>query len=63
MLSDAEDTKDHFASVFADENHFDPSLADDEEGVAGIVLEEDNTSSRIEFLAGHVSKPLEFSAI
>ena len=63
MFTDAEHAEDHLASVLANEDDFDSSLPDDEQRVARIILEEDDTPAGIEFLASHVAKTLQFCAI
>ena len=59
MLAHAEHTQDHLAPVLADEDDFDPALAHDIQGVAGVVLEQDDAAFRVVFLARHLREPLE----
>ena len=63
VLADAEHAEDHFAPVFADEHDLDASLPDDEEGVARVVLEQDDAAARIEPFARQLGEALELGAI
>ena len=63
MLAHAEHAEDDLASVFADEDDLDSALADDEQRVAGIVLEENDASARIEFLARELAEALELDSV
>ena len=63
MLADAEHAEDHLASVLADEHDFDAALADDEQRVAGIVLEQDDAAARIELLARQLAEALELDPV
>ena len=63
MVAHAEHAENDFASVFPDEHDFDASLSYDKEGVAGVVLEQNDASARIELLAGEVAEPLELDAV
>ncbi len=63
VLANAEHAENHFAPVFTDEHDLDASLADDEEGVAGVVLEQDDAAARIESFARQVGEPLELGSV
>ena len=63
MLADAEHAEDDLASVLADEHDFDTALADDEQRIAGIVLEEDDAAARIELLARELAEALELGSV
>src|SRR5580704_13626387 len=59
MLGDAEDAKDHFPAVLANQDNFDAAFPHDIQGVAGVVLEQDDAAFRVVFLARHLREPLE----
>ena len=63
MLAHAEHAEDHFASVLTDEDDLDAALPDDEQRVAGIVLEQDDAAARIEFLARQLAEALELDSV
>src|ERR1019366_3117195 len=51
MFADAEDSEDDFAAVFGDEHNLHAALTDDEQRVAGIILEENDAPLRVALLA------------
>src|SRR6478672_4339473 len=54
-----EHAQDHFAPVLPDQDDLDASRAQDEQRVAGVVLEEDDAPLRVGALAGEVSELLD----
>ena len=63
MLADTQNSEDHLASVLADEHDFHAPLADDEQRVARVVLEQDDAAPRIELLAGQLAEALELDSV
>src|SRR5436190_1244604 len=62
-VEEDEPAENDLAPVFTDEHDFDTARPDDEQRVAGIVLEEDDATLRIELLTGDVGKALQLDAI
>jgi hypothetical protein len=56
VLAHTQNAQDDFASVFADEDDFDATLTDDEQGVTGIVLEDNHAPLGIRFLTGELGE-------
>jgi hypothetical protein len=63
MIADPEYAEDHFATVFADQDDFDPAQSNDEQRVAGIMLEEDDASAGIELFSGQLTEALKLGPI
>src|SRR5437868_5670006 len=63
MLAHAEYAEDDFASVFADQDDLDATLAHHEQRIAGVVLEEDDTSAWVELFAGEIGEALELNLV
>ena len=59
----AQNAQDHLATVFRDEHHLDTSGTHDEEAVAGVVLEQDDTPLGITLLAHEFAELGEFGGV
>ena len=59
VLTDAEHTKDHLAPVFGHQDDLDPARPDDEQRVARVVLEQDDTAFGVLFFPRELRKPTE----
>jgi hypothetical protein len=58
VFGHAQHAKDDLAAVFPDEDHFDAAFADDIEGVAWVILEQDDAPFGVLFIPRDLSEPL-----
>ena len=58
MVAHAQHTKDDLPAILTDQNDFDPPMPDNEQRIAGIVLEQNDASARVKLLASEISESL-----
>src|ERR1035437_1957878 len=63
MLADAEDSENDFAAILGDEHDLDAARANDEQRVAGIILEENDAPLRVALLAHQLPEIGELCAV
>src|SRR5215216_1882454 len=63
MLAGSKHAEDDFSAILADQHDLDPPIADDEQGIARIVLEQNDAAFRIALLARQLREALQLGVV